>query len=125
MTFGFSFAHRGLPVPYAVPRLELRLPSGAAWSRGADTRTDAAISGDAVEFALVVTQRRNHRDTSLVAHGDVARRWFEIAQCFAGPRDLAVLPRSRMTARTAGVATGPGSTEHWAVRQWRVGGSPE
>lgn len=84
-TFGFSFAHRGLPVPDVVPRLELRLPSGAAWSRGTDTRTDAAISGDALEFALVVTQRRNHRDTSLVAHGDVARQWLEIAQCFAGP----------------------------------------
>lgn len=47
-TFGFSFAQRGLPVPDAVPRLELRLPSGAAWSRGADPRTDAAISGDVI-----------------------------------------------------------------------------
>ncbi|MFF9040458.1 TIGR03084 family metal-binding protein [Streptomyces sp. NPDC014892] len=84
-TFGFSFAHRGLPVPDTVPRLDLRLPSGAAWSRGADAGTGAAISGDALEFALVVTQRRNHRDTSLVAHGDVARHWLEIAQCFAGP----------------------------------------
>lgn len=84
-TFGFSFANRDLPVPDSPPRLDLRLPSGAAWSRGTDTETDAVISGDALEFALVVTQRRNHRDTSLAAHGDVAQQWLEIAQCFAGP----------------------------------------
>lgn len=83
-TFGFSFANRGLSVPETAPRLELRLPSGVSWSRG-DADADSTISGDAHDFALVVTQRKNYLDTSLVAHGEVARKWLAIAQCFAGP----------------------------------------
>jgi hypothetical protein len=47
-----------------------------------------AISGSAVAFAQVVTQTRNVADTDLQMTGDVARRWMETAQCFAGGKEL-------------------------------------
>lgn len=83
-TFTFSFANRGLPVPPSPPRLELRLPSGRPWARGPEDPS-ALITGDALDFALVVTQRRNHLDTSLMCRGEAAEQWLAIAQCFAGP----------------------------------------
>ena len=43
------------------------------------------LSGPALDFALLVTQRIHRADTGLVAEGDGVRRWLEIAQAFAGP----------------------------------------
>jgi hypothetical protein len=43
------------------------------------------VRGPALDFCLVVTQRRHVSDTALVANGSVARRWLTIAQSFAGP----------------------------------------
>jgi hypothetical protein len=43
------------------------------------------LTGDAVEFALLVTQRINRQDTSLQAEGADVQRWLDIAQAFAGP----------------------------------------
>ncbi|MFE6157603.1 TIGR03084 family metal-binding protein [Streptomyces sp. NPDC056486] len=83
-TFAFSFANRGLPVPPSPPRVELRLPSGRPWVRGPED-SDARITGNALDFALVVTQRRHRLDTSLTCRGEVAEQWLAIAQCFAGP----------------------------------------
>ncbi|MGW7751930.1 TIGR03084 family metal-binding protein [Streptomyces violaceusniger] len=83
-TFGFSFTNRGLPVPSSPPRVELRLPSGRLWARGPED-AHASITGDALDFALVVTQRRHRLDTSLTCRGEVAEQWLAIAQCFAGP----------------------------------------
>jgi uncharacterized protein (TIGR03084 family) len=82
-TFSWSFANRGLDTPKERVRVALRGPSGATrvWN---DTSEDA-IAGRLDEFCLVVTQRRNFLDTSLVIEGDVARKWMEIAQVFAGP----------------------------------------
>ena len=56
------------------------------WS-GATGRGDAggSVSGPALDFCLVVTQRRNLADTDLVIRGDAAKEWMEIAQAFAGP----------------------------------------
>jgi hypothetical protein len=44
-----------------------------------------SITGPVDEFCLVVAQRRNYLDTSLLIDGDVARSWMEVAQIFAGP----------------------------------------
>ncbi len=44
-----------------------------------------SVSGPALDFCLVVTQRRNLADTDLVIRGDAAGEWMEIAQAFAGP----------------------------------------
>ncbi|WNF01291.1 TIGR03084 family metal-binding protein [Streptomyces luomodiensis] len=84
VTFEFSFVNRGLPVPPSPPRVELRLPSGLPWVRGPEDGR-ALVTGDALDFALVVTQRRHRSDTSLTCRGEVAEQWLAIAQCFAGP----------------------------------------
>jgi len=82
-TRGWSYRVRGLDVPDGDVRVELALPSGAVWAHGADD-TDASVRGTALDFCLVVTQRRNVADTSLVANGSLAVEWLSIAQCFAG-----------------------------------------
>ena len=43
------------------------------------------ITGPALDFCLVATQRRHVDDTSLVVVGDAAADWMRVAQAFAGP----------------------------------------
>ena len=83
-TRGFSFRNRGLPVPEAEPRVELRGPSGEQWVWGPQQHEDR-VEGDALDFCLVVTQRRDIADTHLKVTGGGAELWMAIAQCFAGP----------------------------------------
>ncbi|MGY1698098.1 hypothetical protein [Geodermatophilus sp. SYSU D00766] len=42
------------------------------------------MSGTALDFCLVVTQRRHRADTALTVTGDLAARWMAVAQAFAG-----------------------------------------
>jgi uncharacterized protein (TIGR03084 family) len=80
----FTFAQHGLPVPEDDVRVVLDAPGGrVVWSWG---RSDSeVIRGDALDFCLVVTQRRHVDDAALEVTGDGARAWMEIAQAFAGP----------------------------------------
>ncbi|HVX09191.1 TIGR03084 family metal-binding protein [Humibacter sp.] len=80
----FSFAVNGRPVPERPVRIELVGPDGDIWTWGSATATDSVVGG-ALDFCLVVTQRRNLADTALVVTGAVAREWLSIAQAFAGP----------------------------------------
>jgi uncharacterized protein (TIGR03084 family) len=80
---GFAFAVRGQPAPETPVRVELTAPDGSTWAWGPEDSD--RVSGDALDFALVVTQRRHLDDTGLVVDGDGARRWMAIAQAFAGP----------------------------------------
>jgi uncharacterized protein (TIGR03084 family) len=82
-TLGFCFAQRGLPVPEEPVRVALAGPAGDTWAWGP---ADAAntVTGNALDFCLVVTQRRNVSDTGLAVTGQVAERWIAIAQAFAG-----------------------------------------
>ncbi|PIB26873.1 TIGR03084 family protein [Amylibacter kogurei] len=82
-TFGWSFINRKLDVPADMPYLKLIAPSGAVWEWNAPN-THNVITGNAVEFAQVVTQTRNVGDTALQVFGKTARSWMDIAQCFAG-----------------------------------------
>jgi uncharacterized protein (TIGR03084 family) len=82
-TRGFSFAVRGLPVPAGDVRVELTGPSGAEWTWGEAGSADR-VTGAALDFALVVTQRRVVDDTALAVDGDGARAWLAVAQAFAG-----------------------------------------
>lgn len=77
-----SYANRGLPVPETPVRVELTSPSGAEWTWG---EGEQRISGTAVEFCLVVTQRRHPDDTDLVMTGGSAKEWMSLAQAYAGP----------------------------------------
>jgi uncharacterized protein (TIGR03084 family) len=79
-----SYRARGLPVPEAGIRIELIGPSGDQWSFGAAESADV-VRGGALDFCLVVTQRRHPADTTLKADGPVATQWLSIAQAFAGP----------------------------------------
>jgi uncharacterized protein (TIGR03084 family) len=82
-TFGWSFSNRGLEAPAGRVRVALRGPSGTlrVWN---DEWADS-ITGPVEEFCLVVAQRRHYLDTHLVVEGDLAGRWMEVAQVFAGP----------------------------------------
>lgn len=82
-TRGWSYANRGDAVPEGDVRVELRAPSGGTWTWGPEGAGDV-VRGSALEFALVVTQRRHLGDTSLEAQGELARGWLERAQAFAG-----------------------------------------
>ncbi len=83
-TYGWSFAVHGQQKPEAQIRVELEGPGGQLWSWGPEDGAES-IKGDAQDFCLVVTQRRHVDDTGLAVQGDAARKWMEVAQCFAGP----------------------------------------
>jgi uncharacterized protein (TIGR03084 family) len=83
-TFAWSFMNRQMEVPQAAVRVELTSPSGALWTWGPEDARDR-VRGAAEDFCLVVTQRRHVLDTDLTVDGEVARRWMELAQAFAGP----------------------------------------
>jgi uncharacterized protein (TIGR03084 family) len=84
ITFRWSFQVHGLAPPAAPPAIELRGPDGEIWRWG-DPSTGETIRGSALDFCLVVTQRRHHLDTNLEVQGEIARAWMSVAQCFAGP----------------------------------------
>lgn len=80
----WSFTVRGRPVPDVPVRVELTLPGGDLWTAGPPDATDV-VRGPALDFCLVVTQRRHPADVSLAVSGSVAREWVSLAQAFAGP----------------------------------------
>ena len=83
-TYRYSFVATGREEPHGAVRVELAAPDGDAWTWGP---ADAAnrVTGSALGFCLLVTQRRNIADTDVVAEGPVATEWLSIAQAFAGP----------------------------------------
>ncbi|MFJ4679636.1 TIGR03084 family metal-binding protein [Kitasatospora sp. NPDC088783] len=83
-TVGFAFAAHGRPAPDVPFRFELRSPGGESWCWGAADAADR-VSGPALDFCLLVTQRRHRDDLALTAEGEAARAWLPIAQAFAGP----------------------------------------
>jgi len=83
-TFKWSFKNRGLAVPEQGVRVALASPSGELWSWGPE-HGENVVSGQALDFCLVVTQRRHPADTGLTIQGNIAAQWIKIAQAFAGP----------------------------------------
>jgi len=79
----FSYSTRSLPMPDESVGVELRGPTGQRWVWDEDARQ--RVRGEALDFCLVVTQRRHVGDTSLEMEGPLAREWMSIAQAFAGP----------------------------------------
>ena len=80
----FAFGVRGIAVPGEEFRVELLSPSGELWTYGPD---DAAqrVTGTALDFCLLVTQRAHRADLDVRAEGADADHWLDIAQAFAGP----------------------------------------
>jgi uncharacterized protein (TIGR03084 family) len=83
-TMSYGFIAHGRPTPTAPVRLELAAPDGSPWSLGPADAPEL-VSGTALDFCLLVTQRRNRADLTLVASGPTADEWLDVAQCFAGP----------------------------------------
>ncbi|SBT49068.1 TIGR03084 family metal-binding protein [Micromonospora auratinigra] len=95
-TLGHGFAAHGRPVPTAPVRVELTAPDGDGWAFGPADAADR-VTGPALDFCLLVTQRRHRDDLALVATGPVADEWLDVAQAFAGP------PGGKRAAATGGV----------------------
>jgi uncharacterized protein (TIGR03084 family) len=106
-TFAFSFRQRGLAVPGEPVRVELTGPGGQRWTWGPDNAANR-VEGDAMDFCLVVTQRRNVADTGLRVAGAPAAGWMAIAQAFAG-RPTDPRPPGSFTAEGSSAPT-PGGT---------------
>jgi uncharacterized protein (TIGR03084 family) len=81
----WSFVVHGRPVPATPVRVELTLPAGGLWTAGPPQGATDVVRGPALDFCLVVTQRRHPADVNLTVSGPVAGEWVEIAQAFAGP----------------------------------------
>jgi uncharacterized protein (TIGR03084 family) len=79
----FSYAIHGLALPAEPVAVVLAGPDGDTWSW--DEGAQDVITGPALDFCLVVTQRRHPADVGLQVVGDAAREWLGIAQAFAGP----------------------------------------
>lgn len=91
-TRGWSYVNRGQEVPAGAVRVELTSPSGQVWTWGPDDAVDR-VTGTALDFCLLVTQRRHRDETALVAEGPLAVEWMSIAQAFAGPPTLPPVDR--------------------------------
>ncbi len=83
-TWDFGYLARDLPVPDTTIRFELTAPSGRRWEFG-PAGGEQRVSGQAVDFCLLVTRRRHHADLALTAEGSIAEQWLEIAQAYRGP----------------------------------------
>jgi uncharacterized protein (TIGR03084 family) len=82
-TRDFAFGVRGLDVPGGEFRVELTAPGGATWAYGPEDAPQR-VTGPALDFCLLVTQRAHRADLALLAVGPDADRWLDIAQAFAG-----------------------------------------
>jgi uncharacterized protein (TIGR03084 family) len=82
-TMGFSFALNDRPVPTRPVGVTLRAPGGDTWTWSAESQDH--IEGSALDFCLVVTQRRPLGQTNLEVTGSLAHEWMSVAQAFAGP----------------------------------------
>jgi uncharacterized protein (TIGR03084 family) len=80
----FAFAVHHEPAPEAEFRVALIAPDGGSWTWGPADAEDT-VTGSALDFCLLATQRINRVDTDLQATGAAADRWLEIIQAFAGP----------------------------------------
>ena len=86
ITRAWTYVNRGRAAPNGDVRVELLSPSGAVWTWGDPGEAgDNLVTGPALDFCLVVTQRRHIADVALEVAGEHAREWLSMAQAFAGP----------------------------------------
>ncbi len=94
----FSYLVRGREVPEGRIDVDLVTPSGERWQwvvgddgddggdgGGALGTSSSTVTGPALDFCLVVTQRGHVDDTNLTITGKPAIEWMSLAQAFAGP----------------------------------------
>lgn len=81
---GFAFLLNGKAAPEEEFRVELVGPDGELWTWGQEN-AENRITGSALDFAYLVTQRRSRKELAIEAEGASAQEWVPIAQAFAGP----------------------------------------
>lgn len=82
-TRDFAYAVHERTPPAEPFRVELVGPGGAHWTWGPEDATQR-VTGPALDFCLLVTQRRHPDDLAVEAAGADAAQWLGIAQAFAG-----------------------------------------
>jgi uncharacterized protein (TIGR03084 family) len=87
----FSYRIHGRTPPAGGVRVEVVTTTGTRIALGPEDG-DGRVTGSALEFALVVVQRRHWRDTTLEITG-AATDWIDIAQAYAGPPGTGREPR--------------------------------
>ncbi|QES00565.1 MULTISPECIES: TIGR03084 family metal-binding protein [Streptomyces] len=116
----YAFLVRGLPVPAEPVRVEVTAPDGELWTYGPEGAAQR-VTGPALDFCLLVTQRVHRADTALVAEGADADRWLDIAQAFAGPAGPGRTTKEASgPSRTAEDAPGPGRAAEEAAGPGRT-----
>lgn len=83
-TRDYAYLVNNRQAPAEPFRVELVAPDGDLWTWGPEDAPQR-VSGPALDFCLLVTQRRHRDDLALVAVGPDANEWLDIAQAFAGP----------------------------------------
>jgi uncharacterized protein (TIGR03084 family) len=83
-TRDFAYVVHEKTPPAEQFRIELTAPDGGLWTWGPED-TPERVTGPALDFCLLVTQRRHRDDLALETTGDDAAHWLTIAQAFAGP----------------------------------------
>lgn len=96
-TRDFAYILRGKTPPADPFRIDLVAPSGEEWVWGPEDASNR-VSGSALDFCLLVTQRRAPEDLGLTVVGDDAAEWVRIAQCFAGAPGPGRPPRADQAA---------------------------
>jgi len=79
----FSYAVHGKTPPAVDIRVELTGPDDTVWTWG-PAEAENRVTGPALDFCLLVTQRRHRDDLALDIEGPAATEWMSIAQAFAG-----------------------------------------
>ncbi|MGW0208336.1 TIGR03084 family metal-binding protein [Streptomyces sp. NPDC003233] len=83
-TRDFAYTVHDLTPPAEEFRVELTTWNGELWVYGPENAPQR-VTGPALDFCLLVTQRAHRADLALTAVGPDADRWLDIAQAFAGP----------------------------------------
>lgn len=83
-TRDFAYLIRNQVPPAAPFRIELTSPGNDTWEWGPED-AEQRVTAPALDFCLLVTQRRHRDDLAIETAGDDAAHWLTIAQAFAGP----------------------------------------
>ena len=82
-TRGFSYLMNGREAPASEIHVALTLPDGTVLEFG-PADAEQRVTGPALDFCLLVTQRIHRADTALQTEGADAEEWLGLAQAFAG-----------------------------------------
>jgi uncharacterized protein (TIGR03084 family) len=82
-TRNFAYLLNDKSPPTAEFHVELRAPDGQTWSWGPE-EAEQRVTGSALDFCLLATQRRHRDDLDVQAVGADAEEWLGIIQAFAG-----------------------------------------